>query len=77
MDYRTEAPAGTVLGTLKSRYPSGLADPTPVVAGEPAVLDLALTTNLRLAIDFAFARQGDIRIRHVIIAPMESEAARD
>lgn len=70
LEYESSAPDGTVLGTLRSRYPYGKAKPTEIVAGKPAMLKYRQDVNLRLAIDFVYSRNAEIRIKNMIISPV-------
>jgi len=67
--YSTEATDGTILGELQSRYPYGEAEPMKVVAGKPAILTYKQDVNLRLAINFIYSRNAQMRIKQITIIP--------
>lgn len=71
--YSTEAPDGTILGELQSRYPYGKAEAMQVVAGKPVVWRYRQNVNLRLAINFVYSRNAQMRIKQITITPEVAE----
>jgi len=65
VDFRSDAPAGTQLGTLQSRYQYTQMPLTAVVAGQPCKATIEHRQNQRLALDLCYTRNGELRIRSV------------
>ncbi|MDP6629988.1 MAG: hypothetical protein QGH29_03285 [Kiritimatiellia bacterium] len=69
IDYDSPAPAGTILASVRARYPSGHVTPDQLIAGAPAEFIYDLKTNLRLSIDLGYTRAAPLRIKSVTISP--------
>jgi hypothetical protein len=73
IDYESPAPAGTILASVRARYPSGHVTPDQLISGTPAEFTYDLKTNLRLSIDLGYTRAAPLRIKSVTISPVIEE----
>ena len=63
--YKTEAPAGTLLGRLHVRKRYGKYESMDVIAGQPAILKLDHAQNLLLRVEFEYSRNADMEIEAI------------
>ncbi len=67
LNFKTDAPDGTILGELQSRYPYGRIEPIQITAGEKARTFYDQPNNLRMALNFVYSRKADISIKSLRI----------
>ncbi|OGV62133.1 MAG: hypothetical protein A2498_07925 [Lentisphaerae bacterium RIFOXYC12_FULL_60_16] len=67
IDFSSDAPAGTLLARVGSRYPTTHMESTPLIAGAPFRQTMIHPANLRLSVDIRYTRKGSLRIRAITL----------
>lgn len=71
LDYTTDAPAGTLIGSMHSRYHASDNQAADIIAGKPAEFICIHPDNLRFSLNVKFNRTAVLRIKNVILEKAE------